>query len=98
MSIPMEKSLDNLWKILEKIRDESHRRKLEKAVKIISQNRNKIWLRTKTGKPYAEKTLKITEKLVNHLESNLLETIIDELEHQVTIIQDEGNRRSMVVT
>ena len=94
----MEKSLDNLWKILEKTRDESHRRKLEKAAKIISQNRKKIWLRTKTGKPFAEKTLKITEKLVNQLEPSLLETILDELEDQVTIIQDESSRRSMVVT
>lgn len=98
MSIPMEKSLENLWKILEKTRDESHRRGLKEAIKIISQNEKKIWLRTKTGKPYAEKTLKITEKLVNQLESNLFKAVLDELTDQVNIIQDESSRRSMVVT
>jgi hypothetical protein len=98
MSIPMEKSLENLGKILEKTKDESYKIRLEEAVKIISQNRKKIWLRTKTGKPYAEKTLKITEKLVNQFESELMEAILDELEDQVTIIQDESSRRSMVVT
>jgi hypothetical protein len=98
MSIPMEKSLKNLEKIIEKTRDESQKTRLEEVVKIISKNRKKIWLRTKTGKPYAEKALIITEKLVSQFESKPMEVILNELENHVVAIQEESSRRNMVVT
>jgi len=98
MSTPMEKSLQNIEKIIEKTRDESYKTRIEKVAKIISQNRKKIWLRTKTGKPYAEKTLSITEKLVSQFMSDQIEATLNELEEHVKIIQEESSRRSMVVT
>lgn len=98
MSKPMEESLENLKKVLEKSVDESQINRIKEAAKIISQNRKKIWLRTKTGKPFAEKTQMITEKLVNQVETEVMEHILIELEEQVTIIQEESSRRSMVVT
>jgi hypothetical protein len=88
----MEKALENIDSVLEKA-DESVKEKLKAARKIISQNRKKIWLRTKAGKPMAEETEAITGKLENDMESALVE-----LEAQVSKIQEESRRRSMVVT
>ena len=92
MSAPLEKALENIDSVFEKA-DESAKKRLEAARKIISQNRKKIWLRTKAGKPMAEKTESITGKLASEMESAL-----DELEAQVAKIQEESRRRSMVVT
>ena len=98
MSKPMEKALENLEKILEKTRDESHQTRLEEVTKLVSTNSKKIWLRTKTGKPFAENTFKITEKIVSQFESEITEAALTKLEEQVTLIHEESGRRSMVVT
>jgi hypothetical protein len=92
MSAPMEKALENIDSVFDKA-DESAKERLEAARKVISQNRKKIWLRTKAGKPVAEKTEAITEKLESEMESAL-----EELEAQVAKIKEESRRRSMVVT
>jgi hypothetical protein len=94
----MEKSLQNIEKIIEKTKDESYRSRLKNAAKIISQNRKKIWLRTKTGKPFAEKTFTITEQLVLQSECKVFIDTLNELEDQVRTIHEESIRRSMVVT
>jgi hypothetical protein len=88
----MEKALENIDSVFDKA-DESAKERLEAARKVISQNRKKIWLRTKAGKPMAEKTEAITEKLESEMESAL-----EELEAQVAKIKEESRRRSMVVT
>ena len=95
MSVPMEKALENLDSILEKISDESVKERLSETRKIIFQNRKKIWLRTKTGKPMAEETQAVTEKI---LEASDIESVLLELEANVTKITEESRRRSMVVT
>jgi Tfp pilus assembly protein FimV len=95
----MEKALENLDNVIEKISDESVREQLGKARKVISQNRKKIWLRTKTGKPMAEETQAITEKIVSTMEgSEEMESVLSELEAQAGKIREESRRRSMVVT
>ncbi len=99
MSVPMEKALENLDNVIEKISDESVRERLGEARKVISQNRKKIWLRTKTGKPMAEETQMITEKIVSAREgSEEMEPVLSELEAQMGKIREESRRRSMVVT
>ncbi len=99
MSVPMEKALENLDNVIEKISDESVRERLVEARKVISQNRKKIWLRTKTGKPMAEETQAITEKIVSAMEgSEEMEPVLSELEAQMGKIREESRRRSMVVT
>jgi len=99
MSVPMEKALENLDNVIEKISDESVRERLGEARKVISQNRKKIWLRTKTGKPMAEETQTITEKIVSAREgSEEMELVLFELEAQMGKIREESRRRSMVVT
>ena len=99
MSVPMEKALENLDNVIEKMSDESVRERLGEARKIISQNRKKIWLRTKTGKPMAEETQAITEKIVSAREgSDEMEPVLSELEAQMGKIREESRRRSMVVT
>jgi Tfp pilus assembly protein FimV len=95
----MEKALENLDNVIEKISDESVREQLGEARKVISQNRKKIWLRTKTGKPMAEETQAITEKIVSTMEgSEEMESVLSELEAQTGKIREESRRRSMVVT
>lgn len=99
MSVPMEKALENLDNVIVKISDESVRERLVEARKVISQNRKKIWLRTKTGKPMAEETQAITEKIVSAMEgSEEMEPVLSELEAQMGKIREESRRRSMVVT
>ena len=99
MSIPMEKALENLDSVIEKISDETVRQRLSEARKLISQNRKKIWLRTKTGKPMAEETKAVTEKIVNALEgSEGMEPVLSALEAHAEKIREESRRRSMVVT
>ena len=99
MSVPMEKALENLDNVIEKMSDESVRERLGEARKVISQNRKKIWLRTKTGKPMAEETQAITEKIISAREgSEEMEPVLSELEAQMGKIREESRRRSMVVT
>ena len=99
MSVPMEKALENLDKVIEKISDESVSQRLGKARKVISQNRKKIWLRTKTGKPMAEETLAVTAKIVAAVDGSPdIESALSELEAQADKIREESRRRSMVVT
>ena len=99
MSVPMEKALENLEGVIEKASDETVRQRLGEAKKIISQNRKMIWLRTKTGKPMAEETLAVTEKILSAMEGSLnIESALSELEAQADKIREESRRRSMVVT
>jgi len=99
MSVPMEKALENLEGVIEKASDETVRQRLGEAKKIISQNRKMIWLRTKTGKPMAEETLAVTEKIVSAMEgSSDIDSTLSELEAQADKIREESRRRSMVVT
>ena len=95
MSGPMEKAKENLDSVIEKVSDEAVKERLGEARKVISQNRKKIWLRTKTGKPMATETQAVTEKI---LEASDIETVLSELETHVVKITEESRRRSMVVT
>ncbi|MFA9495886.1 MAG: hypothetical protein ACERKS_08200 [Candidatus Bathyarchaeota archaeon] len=99
MSVPMEKALENLDGVIEKASDETDKERLGKARKVIWQNRKKIWLRTKTGKPMAEETLAVTEKIVAAMDGSPdIEVSLSELEAQADKIREESRRRSMVVT
>jgi len=99
MSVPMEKALENLDGVIEKASDETVKERLVEARKVISQNRKKIWFRTKTGKPMAEETLAVTEKIVTAMDGSPdIEVSLSELESQADKIREESRRRSMVVT
>ena len=95
MSVPMEKALEHLDSVIEKVSDEAVKERLGEARKVIFQNRKKIWLRTKTGKPMALETQAVTEKI---LEAPDIESALSELEAHVAKITEESRRRSMVVT
>jgi hypothetical protein len=94
MSEHIQKAVENLDSVIEQVTDESIKSRILKVQKILSQNRKKIWLRTKSGKPMAEETLSLTNKLVNKFE----DTVLVELESQAEKIEEESRRRSMVVT
>ena len=65
--------------------------------KLITQNQAKIWLRTRSGKPLAEKLEATAIKTLQELESDSLDQI-DELFEAAKEIDEESQRRSMVVT
>ena len=102
MSEPMEAAKSNILKAMETQLDEGVKERLGNAAKIISQNRNKIWLRTKTGKPIAEKALSVTEELLTLTEgspsADQLNAAVLQVESVAKEIAEESRRRSMVVT
>jgi hypothetical protein len=69
---------------------------------IIAQNQNKIWLRTKTGKPFAESIQNSAERLLRELDKKItsenFEFLLTEIESNAKKINEESRRRSMVVT
>ena len=91
-------------KIMEKMQtdsehEESLLEQLKKIDKLIAQNQAKIWLRTRSGKPLAEKIETTAANVLKHLEKgNEINEILDELESTAKTIDEESQRRSMVVT
>ena len=76
--------------------------RLENVLKVIKQNQNKLWLRTKTGKPVGEALEDKSQMMLGRLIDSQsidewLESLSD-LETQVHMINEESRRRSMVVT
>lgn len=67
--------------------------------KLISQNQNKIWLRTRSGKPLAEKINKAAaEGLSRFEEGTEISETLDAIESVAKEIDEESQKRSMVVT
>ena len=99
MSEAMETAKENLEKILDDVSDPDLKKRVTEILRIISENRKKIWLRTKTGKPMAEDVEKSSLNFVNSMKnSSDLEEAVKELEVQARKIEEETRRRSMVVT
>ncbi len=108
MSEPMVEAKKNVEKILEKLRESTNNdfmdiaERLKVVEKIIAQNQNKIWLRTKTGKPMAEELQETTAKILVWLHEstrpNLVMAAMNDLEDQAKRIAEESRQRGMVVT
>lgn len=99
MSEYMESAIENLEKILDEVEDEDIEQRITKVKGIISQNRKKIWLRTKTGKPMAEDIMKASSNLVKSVKDQpKIQEHLTELEAKAKEIEEESRRRSMVVT
>ncbi|MBD3205792.1 hypothetical protein GF319_05535 [Candidatus Bathyarchaeota archaeon] len=99
MSEYMESAIEKLEKIADKVEDEEIKQRIIKVNETLSQNRKKIWLRTKTGKPMAEGILKYSDNLVISInDQSEIEEPLAELEAKVKEIEEESRRRSMVVT
>ena len=75
---------------------ESLLEKLKTIDKLITQNQSKIWLRTRSGKPMAEKLENVATNALNQFESGSLD--VNELLEVAKEIDEESQRRSMVVT
>jgi hypothetical protein len=62
-------------------------------------NQNKIWLRTRSGKPMAEKLQSAASDALNRVgDTSETAALIDTLEGIAKEIDEESQRRSMVVT
>jgi hypothetical protein len=81
---------------------EEQAERVRRASKVVAQNLNKIWLRTKAGKPMAESMQEAAADALAKLEAGSgleeLKAAVDALEAKAKEIDEESRRRSMVVT
>jgi hypothetical protein len=102
MSQQMNQAKKTVEKIISSIEAGSHPSKdalleqLSTINKLITRNQTKIWLRTRSGKPMAEKMETTAANAFNQLESGSLDA--KELLEVAKEIDEESQRRSMVVT
>jgi hypothetical protein len=97
----LEKIIKHIEKEAELTEKESLKSRLKKVNTTVIQNQNKIWLRTKKGKPLAEALEDATKHTLNLLEKGSPDAIlasVEEIEKQAIKIIEESRRRSMVVT
>ena len=99
MSEQMESAKLTLEKLMLDMEDDELKQRINEVSGIISRNRKKIWLRTKTGKPLAEDVERSSVELVNSVRKQSgIEEALGELEAKAKNIEEESRRRSMVVT
>ena len=81
---------------------EEQAKRVKRASKIVGQNLNKIWLRTKVGKPRAESMQEAAIDALTKLEAGVsqeeMKAALDAVEAKAKKIDEESRRRSMVVT
>ena len=99
MSQQMKQAKETVEKIINKIDETSQLEQLKTIDKLITQNQAKIWLRTRSGKPMAEKMETTATNLLKLFEEgNDISGMLNELETVAKEIDEESQRRSMVVT
>ena len=99
MSQQMKQAKEIVEKIINKIDENSQLEQLKTIDKLITQNQAKIWLRTRSGKPMAEKMETTATNVLKLLEEgNDISGMLNELETVAKEIDEESQRRSMVVT
>ena len=99
MSQQMNKAKEIVEKIIKEIEANNSEKeallaKLQEIDKLIARNQSKIWLRTRSGKPMAEKLENAAIKALEELKS----LDLDELEAVTKEIDAESEKRSMIVT
>ena len=99
MSQPLNETKEIVAKITQNVKEEALVAQLKNIDRLVTQNVNKIWLRTKSGKPMAEGLQQKAETALKQLEDvSALKSAITELEDAVKEIDAESERRSMIVT
>ena len=94
MSQPMESAKETLDALASQGElPEEQRERVKWAAKVVGQNLNKIWLRTKVGKP-----MDALRKLKTGAGQEEVRAAVDALESKAKEIDEESRRRSMVVT
>ncbi len=103
MSQQMTNAKETVEKIKANVEGGTHTSKeklleqLKTIDKLIAQNQSKIWLRTRSGKPMAEKMETVAVNALKQIEAGSLENF-DDLFEVAKEIDEESQRRSMVVT
>ena len=99
MSQPLNETKEIVAKITQHVKEEALVTQLKNIDRLVTQNLNKIWLRTKSGKPMAEGLQQKAETALKQLEDvSALKSAITELEEAAKEIDAESERRSMIVT
>jgi len=99
MSQPMKNAKEIVEKLMKEAEEESLSEPLQNIGKLIDQNKDKIWLRTRSGKPIAAKMeTTATEVIEMFKDGSDIREKIDELMSVAKEIDEESQRRSMVVT
>ena len=99
MSQQMIQAKETVEKIINKVDAPGLLEQLKTIDKLTAQNQTKIWLRTRSGKPMAEKMETTAADVLKLLEKgNDISGMLNELESVAKEIDEESQRRSMVVT
>lgn len=104
MSAPMNEAKEKVEQIIKHLEAGDHPskigllEKLNTINKLLDQNMGKIWLRTRSGKPIAEKLHSSAEEALKIGDASGLEDAITVLMDIIKEIDEETQRRSMVVT
>ena len=99
MSQQMIQAKETVEKIINKVDAPGLLEQLKTIEKLTTQNQTKIWLRTRSGKPIAEKMETTADDVLKLLEKgNDITEMLNELESVAKEIDEESQRRSMVVT
>ena len=109
MSLLMSNTRKTMDRILEKVKEYEGIPEKDLLISrihqlgfIIAQNQNKIWLRTKTGKPLAEAIKNAAERALRQIDKKVtpedFKTLLAEVELYAKKINEESRRRSMIVT
>lgn len=108
MSLEMSSVKEILEKIINKINSRGNKSneelllKLEASQRLVVQNQTKIWLRTKSGKPMAEELLKVASNLLEKIKKEYTSEeeiiLISQIESKIMEIDEESQRRNMIVT
>ena len=99
MSQPLNETKEIVAKNTQHVKEEALVTQLKNIDRLVTQNLNKIWLRTKSGKPMAEGLQQKAETALKQPEDvPALKSAITELEEAAKEIDAESERRSMIVT
>ena len=99
MSQPMKNAKEIVEKLIKETEKGSLLEPLENIGKLIDQNKDKIWLRTRSGNPMAAKMgTTATTVMEMFKDGSDISEKIDELMMVAKEIDEESQRRSMVVT
>ena len=96
MSQQMKQAKITVEQIISKTTDLKRKQQLQTIDKLIALNLDKIWLRTKSGKPMAEKIETVSNTALERLDSesfDLLESVAKEIDEEVERRQIERTQK-----
>lgn len=108
MSIEMNRVKEIIEEIIYELKASKNRSEeelilqLETIQRLVAQNQTKIWLRTRSGKPMAEALITVANNSLKKIKREgtpeEISIWINQIESKIKEIDEESQRRSMIVT